>query len=76
MLSVNKLEKVMELEEQLRAEYQHQLDEKQAQIDKHVTQQSQLQATIASQKSALEKQLDTITDLSSKTDHTFIWFQI
>lgn len=59
MLSVNKLEKVIELEEQLRAEYQGQLEEKTAEIDRLIGRQAELQATI-------DKQLETISDLSGK----------
>ncbi len=66
MLSLNKLEKVIELEEQLRAEYQSQLDERAAEIDKHAKQCSELQATIDAQQTTIEGQLETITELSGK----------
>lgn len=67
MLSVNKLEKVIELEEQLRAQYQGQLDEKTAQIESHVSKEAELQATIDAQKATIAKQLETISELSGKT---------
>lgn len=59
MLSVNKLEKVIELEEQLRGEYQSQLEKKSTEIETLRKSQSDLQATI-------DRQLETITDLSGK----------
>lgn len=59
MLSVNKLEKVIELEEQLRGEYQSQLEQKSTEIETLRKSQSDLQATI-------DRQLETITDLSGK----------
>ena len=52
MLSLNKLEKVIELEEQLRAEYQSQLDEKTAQIENHAKQRAELQATVDAQQTS------------------------
>lgn len=66
MLSVNKLEKVIELEEKLRDEYQSQLSAKTADIDNHVKKQLELQATIDSQQATIEQQLETITGLSGK----------
>lgn len=59
MLSVNKLEKVMELEEQLRTQYEDQLKEKNEKIESFTARQSELEATVA-------KQLETISELSSK----------
>ena len=58
MLSVNKLEKVIELEEQLRTQYENQLDEKKTEIENLSKKQSELEATVA-------RQLETITELSS-----------
>lgn len=66
MLSLNKLEKIIELEEQLRNEYQGQLDKKTAEIENHVKQQAELQATVDTRQATIEQQLATITDLSSK----------
>lgn len=59
MLTANKLEKIMELESNLRTEYQQQLDAKSAEIDRLTARESELQATI-------DKQLETITELSGK----------
>ncbi len=67
MLSVNKLEKVIELEEQLRAQYQDQLDEKKAQIENYASKEAEMQATIDAQKATIAKQLETISELSTKT---------
>ncbi len=66
MLSLNKLEKVIELEEQLRAEYQGQLDEKTAQLETHSKEKAELQEAVEGHKATIEKQLETITDLSGK----------
>lgn len=63
MLTVNKLEKIIELEDNLRGEYQAKLDAKTAEVERLQTelneQKEQLQATI-------DIQLATITDLSEK----------
>lgn len=67
MLTLNKLEKVMELEEQLRAEYQNQLDEKTARIEELETKQAELQETADKHQATIEKQLETITELSGKS---------
>ena len=67
MLSVNKLEKVIELEEQLRGEYQAQLEAKDAEIKQHQERCEELQGTIDGHKATIDKQLETITDLSGKT---------
>ncbi len=67
MLTLNKLEKVIELEEQLRAEYQNQLDARTAEIESHARKQEELQATIDAQQATIDKQLQTITELSSKS---------
>ncbi|MEJ2533212.1 MAG: hypothetical protein P8Y92_15595, partial [Halioglobus sp.] len=66
-LTLNKLEKVMELEEQLRSQYQGQLDDKAAKIEALTKKQDELQATIDSHQATIDKQLETITDLSSKS---------
>ena len=66
MLSLNKLEKVIELEERLRNDYQEQLDAKTAEIEDLVKQQAELQATIDSQQATVSQQLETITELSGK----------
>ncbi|MDH4041055.1 MAG: hypothetical protein OEV88_10415 [Gammaproteobacteria bacterium] len=63
MLTANKLEKIIELEDTLRSEYQAKLDAKSAELERCqqqlAEQRSQLQATI-------DRQLETITDLSDK----------
>lgn len=57
MLTARNLEKIMELEEKLRAEYQVQLDAKSAEIAK-------LEKTNSDQKTSLAKQLEQISTLS------------
>jgi chromosome segregation ATPase len=63
MLTAKNLERVMELEEKLRTEYQAKLDEQAAQIERgqqELTElRQQMQATI-------DKQLETITELSER----------
>ena len=59
MLTATKLEKIMELEDSLRSEYQEKLDAKTAELAESKQQREQLQATI-------DKQLETITELSGK----------
>ncbi len=66
MLSLNKLEKVIELEERLRNEYQDQLNAKTREIDGLVASQAELQATVETQQATIAQQLETITDLSTK----------
>ena len=61
MLTANKLEKIMELEDNLRAEYQKQLDAKSAEIEQCNKATEELKSTVA-------KQLQTITDLSEKAN--------
>ncbi len=67
MLTLNKLEKVMELEEQLRAEYKSQLDEKAARIEELENKQAELRETADKHQTTIEKQLETITELSGKS---------
>jgi len=59
MLIADKLEKIIELEDNLKAQYQVQLDAKSAEIAGLIKEREELQTVIA-------RQLDTITDLSSK----------
>jgi len=59
MLTAEQLEKIIELETNLRAEYQSKLDTKSAEIESALKKVADLQATIATQ-------LETITDLSGK----------
>lgn len=58
MLTARNLEKIMELEEKLRAEYQEQLDAKSAEISKFEKEKEDQKAVIA-------KQLEQITTLSA-----------
>jgi len=66
MLTLNKLEKVIELEEKLKAEYQGQLDARAAEIEALKKRETELQAAIDARQATIDKQLETITDLSSK----------
>ena len=59
MLTASKLEKIIELEESLRAEYQEKLDAMAAEIERGQQECRQLQATIDTQRTA-------ITELSGK----------
>ncbi|TGD72556.1 hypothetical protein E4634_13600 [Mangrovimicrobium sediminis] len=59
MLTANKLEKIIELEDNLRAEYQSQLEARDAEIESLKARQAELEATVA-------QQLETITGLSEK----------
>ena len=59
MLTAEQLEKIIELETNLRAEYQSKLDTKSAEIESALKKVADLQATIATQ-------LQTISDLSAK----------
>ena len=59
MLSTKNLEKLIELETSLRAEYQSQLDAKSAEIDAGIKKQEE-------QKSVIARQLEQITTLSSE----------
>lgn len=67
MLTVNKLEKVIELEEKLRGEYQSQLDAKAVEIESLNQKEAELQATIETQQGTIDKQLETITELSKNS---------
>lgn len=59
MLTANKLEKIIELEDNLRSVYEAQLGEKAAELEASEAERERLQAII-------DKQLETITDLSGK----------
>ncbi len=59
MLTASKLEKIIELEDNLKSQYQSQLDAKSAEIESALKKVAEQQATIATQ-------LETITDLSGK----------
>jgi chromosome segregation ATPase len=70
MLTLNKLEKVMELEEQLRGEYQSQLEAKDAEIERLNSLQAELQETIDGHQATIDKQLATIRELTSASSDT------
>jgi chromosome segregation ATPase len=59
MLTADQLEKIIELEGNLKAQYQSQLDTKTAEIESALKKVAELQATITTQ-------LQTITDMSGK----------
>ena len=56
MLTAQKLEKIIELEDNLRAQYQSQLDEKSAEIELHLKKHEEHQAVIAKQLAQLTTQ--------------------
>ena len=58
MLTATKLEKIIELEDSLRSQYQAQLDEKSAEIERHIKETE-------AQKVIVEKQLEQLTKLST-----------
>ena len=70
MLTVNKLEKVMELEAQLREQYQGQLDEKDAEIGRLSQEKTALEAKVEELQGTIATQLETITELSGKASDT------
>ena len=59
MLTADKLEKIIELEDNLKAQYQAKLDAQVAEVERLQQERDQLQVTI-------KTQLETITELSSK----------
>ncbi len=67
-LSLNKLEKLIELETQLRGEYQQQLDAKDAAIDGLKQDKSTLEAKLAEQEKTISTQLATIKEMSGKSN--------
>jgi chromosome segregation ATPase len=69
-LSMNKLEKLIELETQLRGEYQEQLDAKDAVIDELQNDKTALEAKMAGLEETISTQLATIKDMSSKSSDT------
>ena len=70
MLTVNKLEKVMELEATLREQYQGQLDEKDAEIGRLSEEKTALEARVEELQATIATQLETITELSGKASDT------
>ena len=69
-LSLNKLEKLIELETQLRGEYQQQLDDKDASIANLTKDKATLEAKMAELEKTISTQLATIKDMSGKTSDT------
>lgn len=70
MLTLNKLEKVMELEEQLRAEYLPKIEQKDSEIQSLSKHKAELQGTVEAQDATIKQQLETITELSSKNTNS------
>ncbi|MFT7289050.1 MAG: DNA repair exonuclease SbcCD ATPase subunit [Halieaceae bacterium] len=73
MLTANKLERIMELEDNLKAQYQSQLDAKSAEIEGGIAKiesgiqdREKLQAKIDAQADTVRTQLETISALSEK----------
>ena len=66
-LTLNNLEKLMEMETQLRGEYQPKLDEKDAAISKLADNKTALETRISELEKTIATQLTTITELSGKS---------
>lgn len=66
-LTLNNLEKLMEMETQLRSEYQPKLDEKDAAISKLADKETALETRISELEKTIATQLTTITELSGKS---------
>jgi chromosome segregation ATPase len=69
-LSLNKLEKLIELETQLRGEYQQQLDDKDATIAELKNDKTALAAKMGELEKTISTQLATIKDMSGKSNDT------
>lgn len=70
MLTLNKLEKIMELEAQLRDEYKEQLEGKDKEISTLTNERDSLTARVDELQSTLATQLETISSLSGKASDT------
>ena len=66
-LTLNNLEKLMEMETQLRGEYQPKLDEKDAAISKLTDNEAVLETRISELEKTIATQLTTITEISGKS---------
>ena len=66
-LSLNKLEKIIELEATLRGEYQQKLDEKDASISALTQDKDTLERKISELEQTVATQLKTITEVSAKS---------
>jgi len=69
-LSLNKLEKLIELETQLREEYQQKLDEKDTVIAELTQDKTAVEAKVAELEKTISTQLATIKDMSGKSSDT------
>jgi len=69
-LSLNKLEKIIELETQLRGEYQQQLDDKDSAMTELNRDRVALEHKVAELEKTIPTQLATITELSGKSSDT------
>ena len=75
-LSLNKLEKLIELETQLRGDYQRQLDDKDATIAKLKKEQAALEAKMAELEKTISTQLATIKDMSGNLTTCKHWSSV
>lgn len=66
-LTLSKLEKLIEVENKLRGEYQQQLDVKDATIAQHNSDKAALESKLSELENTIATQLATITDLSGKS---------
>ena len=69
-LSLNKLEKIIELETQLRGEYQQQIDEKDASIADLSRDKSALESKVQELEKTISTHLATISEMSGKSSDT------
>ena len=69
-LSLNKLEKLIELETQLRGEYQKKLDEKDASIADLARDKAALESKVEEMEKTISTQLSTISKMSGKSSDT------
>ena len=70
MLTLNKLEKLMEMEAKLRDEYQEQLEGKDKEIAKLTGEKEALAARVEELQGTINTQLETISSLSGKASDT------
>ena len=69
-LSLNKLEKLIELETQLRGEYQQQIDKKDEAIAELTQDKAAMESRMAELEKTISTQLATIKDMSGKSNDT------
>lgn len=70
MLAVRNLEKLIEIEADLKSQYQAELNSKSTQIAKGIEKQEELKATIAKHQATIAEQLEQIKTLSSTASDT------